>query len=67
MTNDQLERVVVLETEVATLKKTNAQVLQTVLEIKGEINKYKGFIGSVWFVVSCVGIFFSTIKFFHKG
>lgn len=60
-------RLAVLEERADKAEKENTEILQTVQRIENEINKYKGFIGSVWFVISCVGIFFSTFKFFHKG
>jgi len=61
------ERVAVLESQVRDAEKLGIKILQELAEIKGEINKYKGFIGSVWFIISCVGVFFSAFKFFHKG
>ena len=61
------ERVAVLESELEDTKLLGAKILKEISEIRGEINKYKGFIGAVWFIISCVGVFFSAIKFFHKG
>lgn len=37
-----------------------------VKEIRNELNKYKGFAGGIWFVLSCIAIFFSAFKFFHR-
>ena len=46
------------------------QVLQDlhneVKEIRAELNKYKGFAGGIWFVLSCIGIFIGAFRFFHK-
>lgn len=46
------------------------QVLQAlhdeVKEIRADLNKYKGFAGGIWFVLSCIGIFIGAFRFFHK-
>lgn len=61
------ERVVTLEAHVNTLKEILEDIHKDVKETKAEINKYKGLIGSIWFVVSCIGVFFSAMKYFHRG
>lgn len=61
------ERLAVVESQLDTNEETNQKILQELSSIRGEINKYKGFIGSIWFVISCLGVFISAFKFFHKG
>lgn len=61
------ERVVALETNHETILATLKEILDEQKGVRSEINKYKGFIGSIWFVVSCLGVFISAFKFFHKG
>lgn len=60
------ERIVALEEWKRERMNHDELVLKEIKEMRGEINKYKGFIGCVWFVLSCVGVFFSAFKFFHK-
>lgn len=66
MTNIE-ERIAVLESKADQNEIDNSAILRELKEIRGEINKYKGFIGSIWFVISCLGVFISAFKFFHKG
>jgi hypothetical protein len=61
------ERLAVVESQLEDNVTQNEAILAELKCIRGEINKYKGFIGSVWFVISCLGIFISAFKFFHKG
>lgn len=61
------ERLAVVESKLEDNEVTNGAILNELKCIRGEINKYKGFIGSVWFVISCLGVFISAFKFFHKG
>lgn len=61
------ERLAALEERVMIQETTNEKILKHVESIDGQLNKYKGFIGAIWFAISCVGVFFSAIKFFHKG
>lgn len=61
------ERVAALEQARKTDKETIDKILLHVKSIDENLNRYKGFLGAVWFVISCVGIFFSAFKFFHKG
>jgi hypothetical protein len=67
--NDYLinERLAVVESRLTENDEQNKAILLELKCIRGEINKYKGFIGSVWFVISCLGVFISAFKFFHKG
>lgn len=62
-----LERLVAVEQSNIDLKEVLEEIKRDCKETKAEINKYKGFIGSIWFVVSCLGVFFSAWRFFHKG
>lgn len=61
------ERLAVVESKLDENETANNAILKELAGIRGEINKYKGFIGSVWFVISCLGVFISAFKFFHKG
>lgn len=61
------ERLAVVEDRLTSNDLQNTAILNELKCIRGEINKYKGFIGSVWFVISCLGVFISAFKFFHKG
>lgn len=59
------ERIAVLEERVQTLDETNTAIYKILKEVQGDLNRYKGFIGAIAFVISCVGIFFSGWKFFR--
>lgn len=62
------ERIAALEADRETDRETIAKILKHVESIDAHMNKYKGFIGAVWFAISCVGVFLSAAKyFFHKG
>jgi hypothetical protein len=61
------ERLAALEERVAINETVNDKILKHVESIDSHLNRYKGFIGAIWFAISCVGVFFSAIKFFHKG
>ena len=61
------ERVAALEQRAEIAEETNEKILKHVQSIDAHLNKYKGFLGAVWFAISCVGIFFSGFKYFHKG
>lgn len=61
------ERVAALEERLGITEETNDKILKHVESIDAHLNRYKGFLGAVWFAISCVGVFFSAIKFFHKG
>lgn len=60
------ERVAALEADRDTDRETIAEILKHVREINEQLNRYKGFLGAIWFAISCVGIFLSGWKFFHK-
>lgn len=56
-----------LEQRVQQLEENQTELLKHVKSIDDSLNRYKGFIGAIWFIISCVGIFLSTFRFFHKG
>ncbi len=59
------ERLAVLEERVQTLEETNKAIYKILKEVQGDLNRYKGFIGAIAFLISCIGIFFSGWKFFR--
>lgn len=61
------ERVAALEADRDTDREIQAKILLHVASIDAQLNKYKGFLGAIWFALSCVGIFLSGWKFLHKG
>lgn len=61
------ERVAALEARAQETSDTQDKILKHVESIDAQLNKYKGFLGAVWFAISCVGIFLSGWKFLHKG
>lgn len=61
------ERIAVLENRADTSDEVQAKILAHVKSIDENLNKYKGFMGAIWFAISCIGVFFSAFKFFHKG
>jgi ABC-type antimicrobial peptide transport system permease subunit len=56
------ERIVVLEVEMQELKSDNKEILATLKEMHGELTKYKGFLGGIAFVGSCVIVAFTLFK-----
>lgn len=56
------ERIVVLETEVKTLKEDLHEILLNVKEMNEQMTKYKGFLGGIAFVFSAVGVFWTFGK-----
>lgn len=60
------ERIAVLEQKVDQTDKHNKEILLALADIKGELGKYKGFIGAVSFLISCIGIFFTVWPMFKK-
>lgn len=59
---DSIERIAVLETEVRAMKEHQEDILQCMQNIRDEMTKYKGFIGGIAFVVSCLGIALTVFK-----
>ena len=60
--NDQIERMVVLETKVDTLEDSHKELLKLMHEIKDEMTRYKGFLGGLAFLASGIGIFLTVFK-----
>lgn len=56
------ERIVVLEVEMKELMDDNKQILATLKEMQGELTKYKGFLGGVTFVGSCLLVTVTLLK-----
>jgi len=61
------ERIAALEERAELKEQQIDKILKHVESIDAQLNRYKGFIGAVWFAISCVGIFLSGWKFLHKG
>lgn len=61
------ERVAALEERLEIAEKTGDKILKHVESIDAQFNKYKGFIGAIWFAISCIGVFLSAFKYLHKG
>ncbi len=59
---DSLERIAVLEAEVRGMKEHQEDILKCMTGIRDEMTKYKGFIGGIAFVVSCLGVALTVFK-----
>lgn len=59
---DSIERIAVLETEVRAMKENQEDILRCMQGIRDEMTRYKGFIGGIAFVVSCLGIALTVFK-----
>lgn len=59
---DSLERIAVLEAEVRAMKEHQDEILKVMQGIRDEMTRYKGFIGGIAFVVSCVGVALTVFK-----
>jgi hypothetical protein len=57
-----LERIAIVETKVDTLEDNHKELLRLMHEIKDEMTRYKGFLGGVAFLVSCLVIAVSIFK-----
>jgi len=67
---DHVERIAVLEAEVNTLKSNQDKILSCMEDIKGEMTRYKGFLGGIAFLSSGIVIFITIFKdwvFKHIG
>jgi hypothetical protein len=64
---DLHERVAALEARMEASEDTATKILSHVKSIDDNMSRYKGFFGAVWFALSCIGVFFSAFKYFHKG
>ena len=67
MTTELHERVAALEERLSITEETSEKILKHVQSIDAQLNKYKGFIGAIWFAISCIGVFLSAFKYIHKG
>lgn len=56
------ERIAVVETKVSSLEENHAEMLKIMHEIKDEMTRYKGFLGGVAFLVSCLGVAMTVFK-----
>lgn len=65
-TNTLLERIAKLEQKAETADEQNKQILAMLDEVRGELGRYKGFIGAVSFLISCIGVFFTVWPVFRK-
>jgi hypothetical protein len=61
------ERIAAIEERLEIYETTNEKILKHVESIDSHLNRYKGVIGAIWFAISCVGVFFSAFKYFHRG
>ena len=57
------ERVAALE-EAQRINESNiVKILNKVESIDAHLNKYKGFFGAIWLIISCIGIALSAWKY----
>lgn len=56
------ERIAIVETKVTSLEENHAEMLKIMHEIKDEMTRYKGFLGGVAFLVSCLGVAMTVFK-----
>jgi hypothetical protein len=57
-----LERIAVVETKVSSLEDNHAEMLKIMHEIRDEMTRYKGFLGGIAFLVSCLVVAVSMFK-----
>jgi hypothetical protein len=57
-----LERIAIVETKVDSLEDNHKELLRLMHEIKDEMTRYKGFLGGVAFLVSCLVVEVSIFK-----
>jgi uncharacterized membrane protein YjjP (DUF1212 family) len=57
-----LERIAIVETKVDSLEDNHKELLKLMHEIKDEMTRYKGFLGGVAFLVSCLVVAVSIFK-----
>ena len=50
------ERIAVLEAKVRTLDDNHSELLALMHEIKDEMTRYKGFLGGIAFLISCLTV-----------
>lgn len=56
------ERIRALEVRVETMQTTNTAILEKLGDIQEELTRYKGFLGGVAFLVSCLGVAIGIAK-----
>lgn len=54
------ERIAVLEQKLEDNELANTKIQTTLDDMRGDLNKYKGFFGAITFIVSCIGVFFTA-------
>lgn len=59
---ESVERIAVLEAEVRAMKEHQDEILKAMLEIRDEMTKYKGFLGGIAFIISCLGVALTLFK-----
>lgn len=57
-----LERLAIVETKVDSLEDNHKELLKLMHEIKDEMTRYKGFLGGIAFLVSCLVVAVSIFK-----
>lgn len=57
-----LERLAIVETKVDSLEDNHKELLKLMHEIKDEMTRYKGFLGGIAFLVSCLVVAVSLFK-----
>lgn len=57
-----LERIAIVETKVDSLEDNHKELLKLMHEIKDEMTRYKGFLGGIAFLVSCLVVAVSIFK-----
>lgn len=57
-----LERIAIVETKVDSLEEKHKELLKLMHEIKDEMTRYKGFLGGIAFLVSCLVVAVSIFK-----
>jgi hypothetical protein len=56
------ERIAIVETKVSSLEDNHAEMLKIMHEIRDEMTRYKGFLGGIAFLVSCLVVAVSMFK-----
>ena len=59
---EQAERIAVLEAEVSALKEDQKEILKCMHEIRDEMTRYKGFLGGMAFLLSCLTVCITLFK-----
>lgn len=59
---EHVERIAVLEAEVRAMKEHQDEILKVMNSIREEMTRYKGFLGGIAFIVSCLGVALTVFK-----